>query len=449
MDVTETQADGLKRELKVVVSAAEIDEKVTERLKDIGGDVRMPGFRPGKVPLQILRKRFGRSVLGEVLEQTVNESTESAVNDRGFRPASPPKVEITSFDEGKDLEYTVSLELMPEITPVDFSTLELERLKPQVGDEEVDEAVARVAENQKRTEPLDEPRPAAEGDTIVIDFEGSVGGEAFEGGSATDFSLEIGSGRFIPGFEEQLVGASAGDSRTVVVTFAEDYPSAALAGKEAAFETTVKEVRRTVPVTVDDAFAQSLGLESLEKLREAIRGQVEGDYEQLARMRLKRRLLDKLADAHDFAVPDGMVEQEFETIWKQVTEAGEVDAAEGSDEEAKEKAEYRAIAERRVKLGLLLAEVGRLNNITVAEDELRQAVAREASRHAGQERQFIEAVTQSPAALNQIRAPLFEDKVVDFILEMAQVSERSVPVAELAKAEDDEPAPVGAGEATG
>lgn len=449
MDVTETQADGLKRELKVVVTAAEIDDKVTERLKDIGSDVRMPGFRPGKVPLQILRKRFGRSVLGEVLERTVSESTETAVNDRGFRPASTPKVEITAFDEGKDLEYTVSLELMPEITPVDFSTLVLERLKPDVGDAEVDDAVARVAENQKRTEPLEEPRPAENGDTVVIDFVGSVDGETFEGGSATDFNLELGTGRFIPGFEDQLVGASAGDTRTVAVTFPADYPSAALAGKEATFETTVKEVRRTVPVTVDEAFAQSLGLESLEKLREAIRGQVERDYEQLARMRLKRRLLDRLAETHDFSIPQGMVEQEFDTIWKQVTEAGEVAVTEGSDEEAKEKAEYRAIAERRVKLGLLLAEVGRLNNITVGEDEIRQAVAREASRHPGHERQFVEAVTRSPEALNQVRAPIFEDKVVDFILEMAQVSERSVPVAELAKAEEEESAPAGADEAKG
>ena len=491
MQVTETSAEGLKREFRVVVPAGELEEKVTSRLGDIGRTIQLRGFRPGKVPMQILRQRFGNSVRGEVLESTLQDTSADAIRERNLRPALPPKVDIVSFSEGTDLEYKMSLEVLPDIPEPSFADLDIERLVVEVPDEDVDRAVERIAEQQRKTEVAE--RPAESGDIIVVDIEGRSGEQEIPGASGKDRQIVLGSAGFIPGFEEQLIGASAGEHRTVRVTFPEDYGVPDFAGKEAVFEVDVKEVRQRQPLVIDDELGKAVGLESLAELRQEVRQQMERDYEGASRLRLKRSLLDKLAQNYDFAVPPGMVELEFESIWRQyedekaraaqpeaasseaASDAGEgsrgqrasagspetatgeadneaglsgpapepesevgADAAPSSEEQADKtedeetlKADYRRIAERRVRLGLLLAEVGRSNNITVTQDELNQAITREARRHPGYERQVLDFYRQNPEAAANLRAPIFEDKVVDFIVELAKVEERKISPQDL------------------
>ena len=478
MQVTETSAEGLKREFRVVVPAGELEEKVTDRLGEIGRTIQLRGFRPGKVPMQILRQRFGTSVLGEVLENTLQGTSAEAIRGHNLRPALPPKVDIVSFSEGTDLEYKMSLEVLPDIPEPSFADLDIERLVVEVPDEDVDRAIERIAEQQRKTEIAE--RPAESGDIIVVDVEGRSGEQEIPGASGKDRRIALGSGGFIPGFEEQLIGAGAGEHRTVRVTFPEDYGVPDFAGKEAVFEVEVKEVRQRLPVVIDDELGKAVGLESLAELREEVRQQMQRDYEAASRLRLKRSLLDKLAQSYDFAVPPGMVELEFDNIWRQheaekeraaqsespaaeaaspiseespetaaegsAAEAAAPDAgadsgagaAQGSDQEAdaKEdedalKTDYRRIAERRVRLGLLLAEVGRSNNITVTQDELNQAITREARRHPGYERQVLDFYRQNPEAVGNLRAPIFEDKIVDFIVELAKVEERKISPQDL------------------
>jgi trigger factor len=491
MQVTETNAEGLKREFRVVVPAGELEEKVTSRLGDIGRTIQLRGFRPGKVPMQILRQRFGNSVRGEVLESTLQDTSADAIRERNLRPALPPKVDIVSFSEGTDLEYKMSLEVLPDIPEPSFADLDIERLVVEVPDEDVDRAVERIAEQQRKTEVAE--RPAESGDIIVVDIEGRSGEQEIPGASGKDRQIVLGSAGFIPGFEEQLIGASAGEHRTVRVTFPEDYGVPDFAGKEAVFEVDVKEVRQRLPLVIDDELGKAVGLENLAELRQEVRQQMQRDYEGASRLRLKRSLLDKLAQNYDFAVPPGMVELEFESIWRQyedekaraaqpeaasseaASDAGEgsrgqrasagspetatgeadneaglsgpapepesevgADAAPSSEEQADKtedeetlKADYRRIAERRVRLGLLLAEVGRSNNITVTQDELNQAITREARRHPGYERQVLDFYRQNPEAAANLRAPIFEDKVVDFIVELAKVEERKISPQDL------------------
>jgi trigger factor len=478
MQVTETSAEGLKREFRVVVPAGELEEKVTDRLGEIGRTIQLRGFRPGKVPMQILRQRFGTSVLGEVLENTLQGTSAEAIREHNLRPALPPKVDIVSFSEGTDLEYKMSLEVLPDIPEPSFADLDIERLVVEVPDEDVDRAIERIAEQQRKTEIAE--RPAESGDIIVVDVEGRSGEQEIPGASGKDRQIALGSGGFIPGFEEQLIGAGAGEHRTVRVTFPEDYGVPDFAGKEAVFEIEVKEVRQRLPVVIDDELGKAVGLESLAELREEVRQQMQRDYEAASRLRLKRSLLDKLAQSYDFAVPPGMVELEFDNIWRQheaekeraaqsespaaeaasaISEESPETAAEGSAAEAaapdagahsgadaaqsndqqadaKEdedalKTDYRRTAERRVRLGLLLAEVGRSNNITVTQDELNQAITREARRHPGYERQVLDFYRQNPEAVGNLRAPIFEDKVVDFIVELAQVEERKISPQDL------------------
>ena len=449
MQVTETNAEGLKREFRVVVPAGELEEKVASRLGEIGRTIQLRGFRPGKVPMQILRQRFGSSVRGEVLESTLQDTSADAIREHNLRPALPPKVDIVSFSEGTDLEYKMSLEVLPDIPEPSFGDLDIERLVVEVPDEDVDRAVERIAEQQRKTEVAE--RPAESGDIIVVDIEGRSGEQEIPGASGKDRQIVLGSAGFIPGFEEQLIGAGAGEHRTVRVTFPEDYGVPEFAGKDAVFEVDVKEVRQRLPLVIDDELGKAVGLESLAELRQEVRQQMQRDYEGASRLRLKRSLLDKLAQNYDFAVPPGMVDLEFESIWRQyeaekaraeqpeaasseaasagspetatgeaVDEAGlpgpapelasEVgaDAAPSSEEQAGKtqddktsdeqalKADYRRIAERRVRLGLLLAEVGRSNNITVTQDELNQAITREARRHPGYERQVLDFYIQNP-----------------------------------------------------
>ena len=474
MQVIETNADGLKREFKIVVAAGDLEDQINRRLGEIGRSIRIPGFRPGKVPMQLLRRRYGPAVRGEVLESTVQGSSAEAMREQNLRPALPPRVEIVSADEGADLEYTMSVELLPDVPEPNFSDLGLERLIAEVPDEDIDKAVERMAEQQRKSEPVE--RAAQAGDIVVADFVGRIGGEEFPGGKGDGVPIEIGAGRFIPGFEDQLTGASAGEERTVNVTFPAEY-NPELAGKDAAFAVTVKEVRERQPGLAGDDLAKEIGLETIAELRQEIRERMQREYDMLARQRLKRALLDKLAGRFDFPVPPGMVEMEFESIWQQyeaekqrheaaesqveggdaaaeatpaaeatVPESsgaaagdGEEAAAPADPEEEKARVEYRGLAERRVRLGLLLAEIGRNNNITVSQDELNQALTREAQRHPGYERQVLDYYRRTPEAVNNLRAPIFEEKVVDFIVELAKPEERKVPPAELmsfAAAED-------------
>jgi trigger factor len=448
MQITETNAEGLKREFTVTVASNDIEKQMQDRLTEIGRTIRLPGFRPGKVPMPVLRKRYGASVMGEVLEKAVSDSSAEAMREHNLRPALQPKIEIVSFKEGADLEYKMAVELLPEIKPVDFSELQLERLRPEIPEDEIDKAVQRIAEPSRKSEPVD--RPAATGDVVVIDFVGKVDDKEFPGGSAQGHSLELGSSRFIPGFEDQLIGAKAGEHRAVKVTFPTEYGSEELAGKDAEFAVDVKEVREKQPLAIDDDMAKEMGFDALEGLRKAVREQLERDYGGLARQRLKRALLDQLAAKHDFPVPPGMVDLEFDTIWKQFQEAREqnkdaVDEEAGkSDDELK--TEYRAIAERRVRLGLLLSEVGRANAITVNQDEVNRALGEEARRHRGYEKQVVEFYRSNPAALDNLRAPIFEDKVVDFITEMATVADKTVSIEDLMKPEADESPPASAAE---
>jgi trigger factor len=440
MQVTETNKDGLKHEFKIVIPAGDIAERIARRLTEIGRQARLPGFRPGKAPMSVLKTRFLPHVRGEVVQDAVNQGADEALKDRNLRPALQPKVEITAFDEGKDLEYTLAIEALPEIEPMDFSAVALERWKPEVPDSEVDQALERLARRQRRDEPVD--RAAEKGDLVVIDFKGEVDGTEFPGGSATGSRLELGSGGFIPGFEDQLVGAGPGEERTIEVTFPADYGVADLAGKAAKFAVKVTEVRAFQHQPIDDTLATALGMENLAELRQMMRQQSEREYSGMARQRLKRELLDQLASHHDFPVPPGMVEGEFETIWRQyeaqrerAKRSGVTDYNEGkSDDEVR--AEFRRMAERRVRLGLLLSEVAKRHNISVTQDEINQALVAEARRFPGQERRVVEFYRNEPGAIDGLRAPILEDKVVDHILGSANVSERTVPAAELVAAED-------------
>ena len=441
MQVTETSADGLKREFKVVVARDEIEQRIEDRLEELRHSVRLPGFRPGKVPVSLLRKRFGESIRGEVLEQALEQTSTQAFAEKGVRPAMQPRIEAVSFDDGADLEYTIAVELMPEIAPGDFGEIALVRHRCEAGEEDVDKAIAGMAAREKNYVPIDEDRPAESGDALVIDFVGRIDGEPFEGGSATDHVLELGSSSFIAGFEDQLVGAKPGERREVAVTFPEDYGNEALAGKQAVFEVEVKELQKAEPVVVDDAFAQSHGFADLAAVRAAFKEQIEREYGAVARGKLKRGLLDKLADAYDFPVPEGMVDLEFDAIWQRVSEArerDELDPDDASRDEDELKAEYRAIAERRVRLGLLLSEIGRLNNIDVESDELERAVMERARSFPGNEQQVLNYYRENPEALNDVRAPLFEDKVIDFIVEMASVSEETISPEDLMRDPDGE-----------
>lgn len=440
MQVTEISNDGLKREFKVTIQSNDIQSKVDLRLEELGRTMKLPGFRPGKVPMPVLRKRFGASVMGEVLERAVSDSSYQAMGERGLRPAMQPKIEITSFAEGKDLEYKMAVELLPEIKPMDFKELTLERLKVEPGDSEITKAIERLAEAGRQTEKVAEERATQKGDILLIDFVGKVDGKEFAGGAAKDHKLELGSNQFIAGFEDQLVGHKPGTTTDINVTFPKEYGSAELAGKPAVFTVTIKEIHRKLPVTVDEELAKKMGFEDLASLRKAVGEQIGKEFGRATRSRVKRQLLDQLANKHSFTVPQGMVDVEFNQIWQSVEEArkrGDDDPTIKGKSDDELKRDFGGIAERRVRLGLLLSEVGRVNNIQVGEDEVNRTLIEEARRFPGQERKIIEYYRSQPEAMAQLRAPLFEDKVVDFILEMANVTEKSVSPEELMREDED------------
>tara|TARA_R110002012_G_scaffold180780_4_gene346658 strand:- start:1973 stop:3397 length:1425 start_codon:yes stop_codon:yes gene_type:complete len=444
MQVTETKNEGLAREFKVVVPAATIEEQVNAKLEEIKSQVRLPGFRPGKIPAKLLRQRYGKSVMGEVLEAAVNESTSKVLADNELRPAVQPKIEVTAFDEGKDLEYDISVEVIPAIEPMDFSKLTLTREVVELDDAKVTETLDRIAAAQGTTEALKRKRKSKSGDVLVIDFLGKVGGEPFEGGKAEDYELELGSGTFIEGFEDQLTGANAGDETVVKVTFPENYGSDELAGKDAEFDVTVKEIKEKKPAEIDDELAKKLGQDTLESLKEAIRKDFGREYQSVARQKLKRDLLDQLADNHTFDLPSSLVENELTGIIgqiKQAREAGQEDDETKGKSEEELTTEFREIAERRVLLGLLLAEVGRNNNIQITQDDINKVLVAEAQKYPGQEQQVIEFYKNNPQALQALQGPVYEDKVVDYIVELAKVEEKTVTVEELLKPEEEDEAP--------
>jgi trigger factor len=440
MQVTEVSAEGLKREYKVIVQAGEIDDRVARRLEELSQRVRMPGFRPGKVPVSLLRKQYGRSVLGEVLEQAVNQGSQKAISDHELRPALRPKIEVTSFDEGKDLEFTMAVEVLPEVPEVDLRAIQLTRPVAEVTDDTLAKGLERFAERFQDYAAPTEPRPSRKGDRLIIDFAGTVDGEPFEGGSAEGFALVLGSGAMVPGFEDQLTGVGAGAKKQVDVTFPADFPNADLAGKPASFQVEVKEVEEPKPVILDDDLAKGQGFDDLGALEKTMREGLERHYASASRARVKRALLDRLAETYRFDVPPGMVDLEFESIWKQLgeelTRSGELERSGKSEDELKE--EYRAIAERRVRLGLILSDVGQKNSLTVEQREVNAAVMQQAQRYPGQEQKVLEFFRSNPQAIEQLRAPLYEDKVVDFILQMATVEDQTVTVEELMRDPDDE-----------
>ncbi|MFI5017470.1 MAG: trigger factor [Dongiales bacterium] len=436
MQVTETVAEGLKREFTVVIPAQSFKERIETRLKDRQRSMRLPGFRPGKVPMALVAKHWRQQVTGEELQSTIGDSSAQIVSDRGLRPAGQPKIEITNFSDDADLEYKMALELLPEIEPMDLSQLELTRTTVEVPDAEIDQALERLATDQAKSEPVAEPRPAAKDDVVVADFVGRIDGVEFEGGKAEGHYIRIGSNQLIPGFEDQLVGAMPGEKREVKVTFPADYPRRELADKQAVFDVEVKELRQLLPAAIDDELAKSLGLDSLEALRQRVREQLEGEYGAATRTRLKRQLLDKLAENHNFEMPPGMVEAEFQQIWSQVEadrQAGRTDPDDKDKSEDELKAEYRAIAERRVKLGLLLSEIGRRSQVEVKQDEMGRAIMAEARRYPGQERKVIDFYQNNPDALARVRAPLYEDKVVDYILDTAKVTDHKISPEQFAE----------------
>ena len=445
LQIVEKSGEGLSRVYGITVPAQDLTSKLEAKIKEITPQLRLKGFRPGKVPPAHVKRMYGRELMKEIVQDALNESSQKALDESKVRPAGQPELEL---DEGSldkviagqaDLSYEVKVDVMPEFEPVDAGTLELSRPVYEPSEADIDEALAEIAGANKTYESQD--GAAADGDMVVADFVGRIGGEAFEGGAMEDAEIVIGSGRFIPGFEEQLTGAKKGETRTLKVTFPADYQAAHLAGKEAEFETTVKDVRGPQDTVADDEFAKKLGLSDLNTLRDAIRKQLAEQYAGASRFKLKRALLDELDKRHDFPLPPRMVEAEAETIWRQVK--SDMDAGRLADEdkgksEEQLKSEYRKIAERRVRLGLVLAEIGRAHNVQVTDAELNQAVMNEARRYPGQEREVFEFYRKNPQAAAQLRAPVYEDKVVELIFGKAKIADRPVGKDEL-MAEDDLP----------
>lgn len=439
MQVIETAADGLRREFSIVVGKADLDTRLAIRLEELKGKVRLKGFRPGKVPMNHLRRAYGKSVMAEIIQETVSESSQKAIEERSLRPAQQPKIELTSelenvADGKEDLVFSMTVELMPEFTPVDVTTLSLERLTADIDEADVASTLDRFAEQSRTYAPRADGETAREGDALTIDFEGRIDGTTFEGGKGDGVRLVIGAKRFIPGLEEGIIGAKAGDSREVNVTFPADYSTKTLAGKDAVFSIIVKDVASPEEVPVDDAFATKLGFESLDKLREAISNDIKANYGRASRAHMKRALLDVLDSGHKFELPRAMVDAEFDQIWRAVESELKREGKAATDEaesEEKLKDEYRIIAERRVRLGLVLSEIGRLNKLEISKDELSRAVVARARQYPGQEKQIVEFYQKNPAALAEIRAPLYEEKVVDFAIELARVTEKKVSKQDL------------------
>jgi trigger factor len=449
MEVTETLSDGLKREFQVQVPAADLEARVAERLGELKDRVQLRGFRPGKVPVTHLRKIYGKAVMAETIEAVIRELNAQIVSERGLKLAMEPKVTIPNEASAvekviggqSDLAYTLALEILPKIELADFKGIKLERQVAEVTEAQVNDALQKIAEQNRPFAVKAEGAKVEKGDRIVIDFTGRIDGAPFEGGTGGDVGVNVGAGTFLPGFEDQLVGMTVGETRVVKVTFPDNYLNTQLAGKSAEFDVTVKSLEAPGQVTLDDAFAKSLGLESLDKIKQAVKGRLQQEHAALSRQKLKRQLLDELDEMHKFALPPTLAEDEFKNVWTTVENdlkaQGRTFADEGTTEE-KAREEYRAIAERRVRLGLVLAEIGEKNKITVTEEEITRAIVERARQVPGREQEVWEYYRKTPAAVAAVRAPIFEEKVVDFLIELATVTEKQVSREDLLKDEEDE-----------
>jgi trigger factor len=445
MQVTETLSDGLKRGYTVVLPVADLESRRTERLTSLGKTLRIPGFRPGKVPMPIVRQRYGTAVSAEILEDSVNQATQKVLSERGLRPVQQPKIDLVTENPTaltSDLEFRLEMEVLPDIAMPDFGAIELTRVKAEVQPDAVDKSLAQIAKFNRTLEPVSaealEARGhgAVTGEVVTIDFVGKIDDVPFEGGAANDTPVEIGGDGFIPGFAEQLEGVRPGETKTLNVTFPETYGKADLAGKPATFEVTVKQVSTQVIPAIDDELAKKVGADSLEAVREIVVSRQQAEYDSVSRTRLKKDLLDALTKVATFPIPVSIATQEFDQIWQQLEQARKAGTTDEEDKDKDEetlRTEYQAIAERRVRLGLLLAEIGRVNNIVVSEQELDRALYQRAMQYQGQEQQMYEFFRKYPQLTNSVRGPLLEDKVVDFVLELAKVTDTIVSPEELLK----------------
>jgi trigger factor len=440
MNITERKNEALYAEYTINVPAKDVQTQIDARLKEVGKKVKIAGFRPGKVPMPILQQRYGDSVRGEALEKVVEESVNKTLKEKNIRPALQPKVEVIKFDNDNGLEFTISVEKLPTIEPKDFSKITLEKLVTPVEDSAIDEAVGRIADNYKESKPLETQRPAKMGDIVRIDFDGSVDGKKLPGMASKDFDLELGTHSFVDTFEDQLVGLKAGDQKSVKVKFPDDYRHPDLKGQNAVFEVTLHEVREPTKPELNDALAQKAGISTMEELKKIIKEQMQKEHDNLSRAKLKRALLDQLDKDNSFAVPKGMLDAEYEQIWnyhlQDLKSRGEDTAAADKDEDSKK--EFRTIADRRVRLGLLVSEIGLRNQVNVTNQELQQAVMREAYNYQGQEKMVIEFYQKNPQALASLRAPLYEEKVVDYILTQVKLNEKQVSKEDLMHDPDEE-----------
>lgn len=427
MQVAELKNEGLKREFEITLTADYLSKKIDAKIINLAKKIKMPGFRAGKVPVDMVKKKHGREVLGEVLQHTVADTSQQLLQERKLFPALEPKISVKSFDEGKDLIYNISFEIYPQVPEFDFSKIKLNRPKVEVTSKDVEDGLGRLLKAQKKFKPIEELRAAKKGDVVVIDFEGSVDGVTFAGGTASDYRLELGSGSFIPGFEDQLEGTKNGDKMDVKVTFPENYGSTELAGKAAVFAVTINDILQVEIPEANDEMAKNLGFEDLEKLKEAISKQIEQDFDGIAKVKLKKELFDKLDKECNFEVPEGMVELEYNSLVQSDTEKLET----GSKEEQKRNDEYKELAVRRVKLGILLADLGKSQSVTVTEEELRRAVFEQVRRFPGQEQRVIEFYQKNQEAMDTLRGPILEEKVVDFILSKASVDNKKTTTKEL------------------
>lgn len=445
MQVTETLAEGLKRELKVVIPASELASRLETYLDDLKDKVKIKGFRPGKVPAAHLKRLYGRQATAEILNELLNETTRKAVEERNEKPALQPEIDLPDGDAeailsgSADISFKMSYDILPEFELIDFKTVEIERPVVEIADAEIDEQIARIAESNKPFETKD--GAAEEGDRVLMSYLGKLDGTPFDGGADENGQLVLGSKQFIPGFEEQLVGLKAGDEKVIEVSFPEDYPAKHLAGKPVTFDIVVKEVQAPGEVAIDDDFAKGLGLEGLDKLKEIIRGQIESQYGAMTRQKVKRQLLDKLDEVYRFDLPGRLVQSEFDGVWRQVEQDMQRSGKSFEDEETTEdeaRGEYRKIAERRVRLGLVLSEVGEQNQVKVTDEEVQRALYEKVRQFPGQEKQVFDFYRNNPTALASLQAPIYEEKVVDYILELAKVTDKTVTKDELMADDEDE-----------
>ena len=435
MQIAETENDGLKRAYDLTIPAKDIDGYVDAEIKRVAPQVRMPGFRPGKVPPNLIRKMHGEALQAQAIEQAVQGGVDQLIRKEKLKPAIQPEVKLADgYEHGKDAEVSVKLEVLPDVPQPEIDGIKLERLNVEADDKAIDARMKDLAKNQKSWKDAAKTKKAAKGDLVVLDFVGKVDGEAFEGGTAEDMEIELGSGRLIPGFEDQLEGVKAGDSRDLNVTFPDDYPAENLKGKDAVFETKIKKVRVESDTKIDDDFAKSLGLKDLDQLKDLLKDQTSQELNNLTRTHMKRRLLDQLAAGHDFPVPPTMVDAEYQNIMQQLRhEASHEDDPEAALKEIEaDEDDYRAIAERRVRLGLLLSEIGQQNGVEITQPEMNRLIAQAAQQYpAEQQQQFLKYVQENPMAAAQLRAPLYEEKVVDFLFDKADITDRTVTREEL------------------